>query len=92
MPYFSEQDINEAKKRVNDMQKRAEKLKNRENISENENGEEEKLKENVKKNESEIKENEEKDDSSLIILALIMLLSREGADNMLILALLYLLF
>ncbi len=92
MPYFSEQDINEAKKRVNDMQKRAEKLKNQENISENENGEEEKLKENVKKNESEIKENEEKDDSSLIILALIMLLSREGADNMLILALLYLLF
>lgn len=92
MPYFSEQDINEAKKRVNDMQKRAEKLKNQENISENENGDEEKLKENVKKNESEIKENEEKDDSSLIILALIMLLSREGADNMLILALLYLLF
>lgn len=92
MPYFSEQDINEAKKRVNDMQKRAEKLKNQENISENENGEEGKLKENIKKNESEIKENEEKDDSSLIILALIMLLSREGADNMLILALLYLLF
>ncbi|MDD6659724.1 MAG: hypothetical protein PUE60_06595 [Eubacteriales bacterium] len=92
MPYFSEQDINEAKKRVNDMQKRAEKLKNQENISENENGEEERLKENIKKNESEIKENEEKDDSSLIILALIMLLSREGADNMLILALLYLLF
>lgn len=92
MPYFSEQDINEAKKRVNDMQKRAEKLKNQENISENENGEEEKLKENTKKNESDIKENEEKDDSSLIILALIMLLSREGADNMLILALLYLLF
>lgn len=92
MPYFSEQDINEAKKRVNDMQKRAEKLKYQENTSENENGEEEKLKENVKKNESEIKENEEKDDSSLIILALIMLLSREGADNMLILALLYLLF
>lgn len=92
MPYFSEQDINEAKKRVNDMQKRAEQLKNQENISENENGEEEKLKENIKKNESEIKENEEKDDSSLIILALIMLLSREGADNMLILALLYLLF
>ncbi len=92
MPYFSEQDINEAKKRVSDMQKRAEALKNQENTSENENGEEEKLKENIEKNENEIKENEEKDDSSLIILALIMLLSREGADNMLILALLYLLF
>lgn len=92
MPYFSEQDINEAKKRVSDMQKRAEKLKNQENISENENGEDEKLKENIEKNENEIEENEEKDDSSLIILALIMLLSREGADNMLILALLYLLF
>lgn len=92
MPYFSEQDINEAKKRVSDMQKRAEKLKNQENISENENGEDEKIKENIEKNENEIEENEEKDDSSLIILALIMLLSREGADNMLILALLYLLF
>ena len=92
MPYFSEQDINEAKKRVSDMQKRAEKLKNQENISENENGEDEKLKENIEKNENETEENEEKDDSSLIILALIMLLSREGADNMLILALLYLLF
>lgn len=92
MPYFSEQDINEAKKRVSDMQKRAEKLKNQENISKNENGEEEKIKENIEKNENEIEENEEKDDSSLIILALIMLLSREGADNMLILALLYLLF
>ncbi len=92
MPYFSEQDINEAKKRVSDMQKRAEKLKNQENISENENDEEEKIKENIEKNENEIEENEEKDDSSLIILALIMLLSREGADNMLILALLYLLF
>ena len=92
MPYFSEQDINEAKKRVSDMQKRAERLKNQENISENENGEEEKIKENIEKNENEIEENEEKDDSSLIILALIMLLSREGADNMLILALLYLLF
>lgn len=92
MPYFSEQDINEAKKRVSDMQKRAEALKNQESTSENENGEEEKLKENIEKNENEINENEEKDDSSLIILALIMLLSREGADNMLILALLYLLF
>ncbi len=68
MAYFSENDINEAKRRVSDMQKRANK--------------------NILKDENE----EEKDDSSLIILALIMLLSHEGADNMLILALLYLLF
>ena len=77
MAYFSENDINEAKKRVNDMQKRAKSLTN----------------DNDEKSEALNEENkDEKDDSSLIILALIMLLSHEGADNMLILALLYLLF
>ncbi len=90
MPYFSEQDINEAKKRVSDMQKRANSLKSQEDISDN--NKNEIHKENQQNNDETIKDNEEKDDSSLIILALIMLLSREGADNMLILALLYLLF
>lgn len=90
MPYFSEQDINEAKKRVSDMQKRANSLKSQEDIADN--NKNEIHKENPQNNDETIKDNEEKDDSSLIILALIMLLSREGADNMLILALLYLLF
>lgn len=92
MPYFSEQDINEAKKRVSDMQKRANSLKNQEAEESDGKNEKENIKENVAKIENEKTENDEKDDSSLIILALIMLLSREGADNMLILALLYLLF
>ncbi len=91
MAYFSENDINEAKKRVSDMQRRARNLtSNNEAESpkpDNENGV-------TKEKSEELKEEnkEEKDDSSLIILALIMLLSHEGADNMLILALLYLLF
>ena len=84
MAYFSENDINEAKKRVNDMQKRAKSLTN-DNDKEH--------KKTDEKSEALNEENkDEKDDSSLIILALIMLLSHEGADNMLILALLYLLF
>lgn len=87
MAYFSENDINEAKKRVSDMQKRARSLTN--------DSEKEKKIDDKKRVENEdlkAEKSDEKDDSSLIILALIMLLSHEGADNMLILALLYLLF
>lgn len=87
MAYFSENDINEAKKRVSDMQKRARSLTN--------DSEKEKKIDDEKRVENEdlkVEKSDEKDDSSLIILALIMLLSHEGADNMLILALLYLLF
>lgn len=87
MAYFSENDINEAKKRVSDMQKRARSLTN--------DSEKEKKIDDEKRVENEdlkAEKSDEKDDSSLIILALIMLLSHEGADNMLILALLYLLF
>lgn len=91
MAYFSENDINEAKKRVSDMQKRARSLTN---DSEKEKKIDEKKRvENEEKSEDlKAEKSDEKDDSSLIILALIMLLSHEGADNMLILALLYLLF
>ena len=89
MAYFSENDINEAKRRVSDMQKRANRLTNQEeSVKEPPKKEEKNENKNILKDENE----EEKDDSSLIILALIMLLSHEGADNMLILALLYLLF
>ena len=85
MAYFSENDINEAKKRVNDMQKIAKSLTN-------DNDKEHKKTEDEKSEALNEENKEDKDDSSLIILALIMLLSHEGADNMLILALLYLLF
>ena len=89
MAYFSENDINEAKRRVSDMQKRANRLTNQEeSVKEPPKKEEKSENKNILKDENE----EETDDSSLINLALIMLLSHEGADNMLILALLYLLF
>lgn len=106
MPYFSENDINEAKRRVQEMQSRARGL-----VDENENpptGAENrsaaqsgraKVESNAdeqgfgkEKGEALPEQGNDKDDSSMIILALIMLLSREGADNILILALLYLLF
>lgn len=89
MAYFSENDINEAKKRVSDMAKRTRSL-----TSDNDKEHKKDNNEKDKEKSEELKEekSEEKDDSSLIILALIMLLSHEGADNMLILALLYLLF
>lgn len=73
------------RERVNDMQKRAKSLTN-------DNDKEHKKTDDEKSEVLNEENKEEKDDSSLIILALIMLLSHEGADNMLILALLYLLF
>lgn len=91
MAYFSENDINEAKKRVSDMQKRARSLTS-DNEKENKKTKDEKGEDEEKSEELKEEKSDEKDDSALIILALIMLLSHEGADNMLILALLYLLF
>lgn len=91
MPYFSENDINEAKRRVSDMQKRASRLTD-EKENENKNNIDKKDESKANHEEPDKASANEKDDSSLIILALIMLLSHEGADNMLILALLYLLF
>ena len=61
MAYFSESDINEAKKRVSDMQRRARNLTSN---NEADNG----RSENEEKSEELKEENkEEKDDSSLII-------------------------
>lgn len=102
MPSFSERDINEAKRRVLEMQNRASRFVDnnteprvsRNNSSAqasptavNENADE---KRNVSEN--EIQSDKKGEDKSLaIILALIMILSSEGADHTLILALLYLL-
>lgn len=95
MPLFSDNDINEAKRRVREMQNRARELTE----------EQPKINNNPapqpfmpKQEDSDIKKTENKmdseqdDKSSWIILALILLLSKEEADSMLILALLYLLF
>lgn len=88
MPMFSDSDISEAKRRVQEMQNRARQFTS--NATENERIE------SLPQNDNQIhftpKETSDSDKSSLVILALILLLSNEEADNMLILALLYLLF
>lgn len=102
MPQFSEKDINEAKKRVWEMQNRAshfvdESTKPRErnrtgNASSVPPVFEEKSAERNHNSANEKKSDKKSEDQSLaIILALILILSSEGADNTLILALLYLL-
>lgn len=97
MSYFSDSEINEAKKRVREMQNKASKYiegeapstapKNnkrpKSNIPVIENSE--------TKSTEKAEEDDDSNDSFLIILALILLLSKEDADQMLILALLYLL-
>ncbi len=114
MSYFSESDINDAKRRVREMQNRANNLVSEEPKRNNdgfnqryqnrrqntENRAETKVNENFSKNADEDNKKIQNsildlfgdgDKSQIIILALILVLSREGADNMLILALLYLL-
>lgn len=93
MAVFSDYEINEAKRRVREMQNKASSF-----VGENERKEQKPTKEHVPKGEStETKENDntesnaDSDNSLFIILALIMLLSREKADSSLIIALLYLL-
>lgn len=102
MPQFSEKDINEAKRRVLEMQNRAshfvgENTRSREQRS-NPNAPkvppvtQEKTEEKKQNSEDEKQSDKKGEDKSLaIILALILILSSEGADNTLILALLYLL-
>lgn len=98
MPQFSEEDINAAKRRVQEMQNRVSKFTAQETDTESmplPPVQEQKHTENTgnipdtKPQEQE--EEQDKNKSFFVILALIMLLSKEGADNTLILALLYLL-
>ena len=114
MSYFSESDINDAKRRVREMQNRANNFVSEEPKKNNDgfNHQQQNRRQNADRTEENRKsENNSKDGrddskssqgslldlfgdgdkSQLIILALIFVLSREGADNMLILALLYLL-
>ncbi len=95
MPGFSERDINEARKRVQEMQSRASRFVSDEpsippvaNDAQN-TGNQKSDEQNAPAPTSD--EDTQNDKSSLVILALILILSKEGADNMLILALLYLL-
>ena len=98
MPDFSESDINEAKRRVFEMRNRASHFVDKnDNISSNtgspktENRKTEQKKQVEAENKNDNSSENENDKSSFIILILILLLSQEGADNTLILALLYLL-
>lgn len=93
MAVFSDYEINEAKRRVREMQNKASSF-----VGDNESRVQNPTKEHAQKavstepEENDSKESNEKGDSSLfIILALIMLLSKENADSSLIIALLYLL-
>ncbi|MDE6470962.1 MAG: hypothetical protein K2L19_08095 [Eubacterium sp.] len=99
MPQFSEEDINAAKRRVQEMRNRVSKFTADEQEppsptspphTKNKTNNENSVKQpDVKAQEQE--EEQDKNKSFFVILALIMLLSKEGADNTLILALLYLL-
>ena len=94
MPQFNESDINEAKRRVWEMRNRASHfVDDKQEVPPKKN--EKKQPEPPKKPEQAgaDQENEDlpRDKSFFVILAMIMLLSKEGADNTLILALLYLL-
>lgn len=106
MAQFSEADINAAKRRVLDMRNRASQYTgentvhniNPENKAERQSEKqnkktEEKISEEKSNNESnaDTDTDTEQEKSLFIILALILILSREGADHKLILALLYLL-
>lgn len=98
MPDFSESDINEAKRRVFEMRNRASHFVDKnDNISSNTGSPKTESRKNEQKrqveaeNKNDNSSENDNDKSSFIILILILLLSQEGADNTLILALLYLL-
>lgn len=101
MADFSASDIDEAKRRVREMRNRAQNFVNRSEETQNNSAP------HQGQGQSDNAPNRErgggsdfmaslfgdmfKSDDSALILALVMILSREGADNMLILALLYIL-
>lgn len=95
MPTFSSSEIEEAKRRVREMQSKADSYvsnpREREKVN-NEKPHEEKKQEEKERDGIDKKEEAPTGDSSfLTILIILMLLSHEGADNKLLLALLYLL-
>ena len=94
MPTFSSSEIEEAKRRVREMQSRADSYVSGGKAQEKENIPKPPKEEIQKQSETEAlpkKEEASQDDSFITILLLIIILSHEGADNKLLLALLYLL-
>lgn len=99
MPAFSENEIEAAKRRVREMKNRASKFREEEvqdfapllTEKEEKASCENDSSGHKDKNEQEEEKDSQQDKSFLLILALILILSQEGADNKLILALLYLL-
>ena len=100
MATFSNMDIEEAKRRVREMQSRAESYLPHDRENKNNQNSVNSEKKNIsappfeteeKQKEDMPSEKEEKDSSYFIVLILLMLLSHEGADHKLLLALLYLL-
>lgn len=99
MNEFNSNDINDAKRRVEEMRKKANNYVDSKSCSDNNNNQDKTEKEN--KNESPLSflgditgslfSSLLKDSSAGLVLALILILSKEGADNKLILALLYIL-
>ena len=103
MADFTGNDINDAKKRVEEMRRRSQSFVENENNGKEKNAEINHKKEKCQKSEnsdsdgilgslfSSLGLSKSDDSSSTLILALILILSKEGADNKLILALLYIL-
>ncbi len=93
MAQFSESEINDAKRRVRDMKNRASRYVN-DNGAPAAPGPQipyESQPQQERQDEKSDEDKNEQDNSFIIILALLLILSREGADNKLLLALLYLL-
>lgn len=104
MADFTGNDINDAKRRVEEMRRRSQSFVENENNGKDKNADEiNHKKENTHKSEnsddgsilgslfSSLGLSKSDDSSSTLVLALILILSKEGADNKLILALLYIL-
>ena len=104
MADFSASDIDEAKRRVREMRNRAQSFVNRPEETQNNGAPQDKPQGQCQSDNAPNRERGGgsdfmgslfgdmfKSDDSALILALVMILSREGADNMLILALLYIL-
>ena len=101
MADFTGNDINDAKKRVEEMRRRSQSFVENENNGKEKNADEiNHKKENGHNSDSDgilgslfssLGLSKSDDSSSTLILALILILSKEGADNKLILALLYIL-
>ena len=95
MPTFSSSEIEEAKRRVREMQSRADSYvsggKPQEKVNIPKPPREEVEKQSEREKPSKTDELFSSDDSFITILLLIIILSHEGADNKLLLALIYLL-